>query len=52
VNEVIRNMAGYVQKRRSKGMTATQIRDDLMDRGYDLHAAQALVMLYWHAEED
>lgn len=45
--EPINNMEGFVQSRQRRGHQAVQIRDDLMKRGYDLHAAAGLVAMYW-----
>lgn len=45
--EIIADMPNYILSRKKKGKTARQIKNDLIDHGYDEMAAHGLVMLHW-----
>lgn len=47
IMETIVDLQNYVWKRQANGKSAVEIRQDLIDHGYDFHAAAALVMRYW-----
>ncbi len=49
--EQIADMANFIRSRQRKGITATEVRKVLTERGYDLHAARALVMMHWVISE-
>lgn len=45
--EPILNLEGFVQARQRRGKTPVEIRDDLLARGYDMHASAGIVSAYW-----
>jgi hypothetical protein len=46
----ISDMKNYILSRKRKGRTVGEVRQDLINEGYDWHAATAFLMRYW--EED
>lgn len=51
MSDQIVDMRNFILKRQQKGKTPVEIRQDLMERGYDFHAAHGLVMLYWETDD-
>lgn len=49
--EQIADMQNYVRSRQRKGKTPKETRDDLVQHGYDIHAAHGLVMMHWETSE-
>lgn len=45
--EPIANMENFIHARQKRGKTPVEIRDALMERGYDIHAAGGLVGMFW-----
>lgn len=45
--QFIKDMENFIRSRQRKGKTATEAKKDLMQYGYDEHAARGLVMLHW-----
>lgn len=50
--ENIVDMQNYVRSRQRKGKTAKQVQYDLVDHGYDYHAAYAFVMAHWEIPDE
>lgn len=44
--DLIQDIPNYIRSRRKKGKSSSQIRDDLINHGYDYHAASALILIY------
>lgn len=47
----IKDMHNYIQSRKRKGKSGQDILDDLIAHGYDMFAANGLLMMHWEDED-
>ena len=48
ISDPIRNFERFVQARQRRGQTAVEIRDAIMEHGYDLPSAADAVETFWN----